>query len=175
MPTNLNMLASEIHQQCVEAGWWDAYNPKSLRHETAMFLTITEWAEACEGDRKDLMDDKLPQHAMFKVEIADALIRSLDLAGSREVNLSSAEASAMWLSDQWKDRPFPAQLMGAVRYVCRQNTLDDEAIACVAACLALARVNRFDVYPIVKAKRDYNSVRPDHKKEAREAEGGKRY
>ena len=45
-----------------------------------------------EGDRKNLMDDKLPQYRMLDVESGDAIIRLMDLAGG--VNLRLAEAFA---------------------------------------------------------------------------------
>ncbi len=35
-----------------------------------------------EGERKDLMDDKLPHRKMAEVELADALIRIFDYAGA---------------------------------------------------------------------------------------------
>ena len=38
-------------------------------------LTISEIAEAMEGERKNLMDDHLPHRKMAEVEIADAYIR----------------------------------------------------------------------------------------------------
>ena len=36
-------------------------------------LIVSEIAEAMEGERKDLMDDKLPHRKMAEVELADAL------------------------------------------------------------------------------------------------------
>jgi len=41
-------------------------------------LIVSEVAEAMEGHRKGLMDDKLPHRTMLEVELADALIRILD-------------------------------------------------------------------------------------------------
>ena len=46
-------------------------------------LTVSELAEAMEGIRKDLPDDKLPQFTMETVEIADAIIRMMDQAHAR--------------------------------------------------------------------------------------------
>jgi len=50
-------------------------------------LTTSELAEALEGDRKNLMDDKLPQYKMFDVEIVDTFIRLFDIAGHLIPNL----------------------------------------------------------------------------------------
>ena len=40
--------------------------------------------------RSGLPDDKLPHRAMFEVELADAVIRILDLAGGLELDLGGA-------------------------------------------------------------------------------------
>jgi hypothetical protein len=43
-------------------------------------LMVSELAEAMEGHRKGLMDDKLPHRTALEVELADCLIRILDAA-----------------------------------------------------------------------------------------------
>lgn len=64
--------------------WWK--DPKTgepiTRNVGEMLMLVTsELAEAMEGHRKDLMDDKLPTYRMFDVEIVDAFIRLFDIAG----------------------------------------------------------------------------------------------
>ena len=44
-------------------------------------LIHSEISEALEGDRKDLMDDKLPEFKQLVVELGDAIIRICDLVG----------------------------------------------------------------------------------------------
>lgn len=53
-------------------------------------LIVSEIAEAMEGERKDLMDDKLPSRPMAEVELADALIRIFDYAGAFSYDLEGA-------------------------------------------------------------------------------------
>lgn len=53
-------------------------------------LVHSEVSEAMEGHRKNLMDDKLPHRKMFEVELADAIIRILDIAGAHELDLGGA-------------------------------------------------------------------------------------
>lgn len=58
-------------------------------------LIHSEISEALEGDRKDLMDDKLPHRRMQDVELADALIRIFDLAGGKAIPLGKIVAEKM--------------------------------------------------------------------------------
>ena len=77
----------------VQAKWWyDIESGTALRRNVGemLMLTVTELAEACEGHRKDLMDDHLPHRKMFEVELADAVIRIFDIAGGLGLDLGGA-------------------------------------------------------------------------------------
>ena len=52
-------------------------------------LVHSEISEALEGVRKDLKDDHLPQYDMFAVELADAIIRILELAGAFNIPIGN--------------------------------------------------------------------------------------
>lgn len=115
---NINMAVLHCHKLAAEAGWWPesvVTNPYCFSNK--LMLVVSELAEAMEGDRKGLKDDKLPHRDMKEVELADAVIRIFDLAGAYSMDLGDAIAE----------------------------------------------------------KLEYNKNRPDHKKEAREAAGGKTY
>lgn len=62
---------------------------------TKLMLIVSELAEAMEGHRKSLQDDKLPHRSMLEVELADALIRLLDLAGALDLDLGGAYVEKM--------------------------------------------------------------------------------
>jgi len=119
---DINAAVDACHKASTDAGWWNdkegnhlTLNPFAFSNKLA--LVHSELSEALEADRKDLMDDKLPQFHGRATELADAVIRIFDLAGAYNIPLGDA----------------------------------------------------------IEAKMAFNAVRPDHKKEAREAAGGKSY
>lgn len=94
-------LAGDILQeQCFNAsyraGRWDNNvqgNPMCFSQK--LCLIHSEISESVEGDRKNLMDDKLPHRPMREVELADAVIRIFDLAGAYNMDLGGAIAEKM--------------------------------------------------------------------------------
>lgn len=80
--TNLTTLASQIHADNRAKGFWDHERPLT---ETTM-LIVTELSEAVEEDRAGragvwYADNGKPEG--IDIELIDALIRLLDLLGSR--------------------------------------------------------------------------------------------
>lgn len=55
------------------------YEMKDRNYGEMLMLIVTELAESMEGYRKSLMDDHLPHRKMTEVELADAVVRILDL------------------------------------------------------------------------------------------------
>lgn len=88
-------------QQLVRARndkWWrDLHtNEPIARNDGELFmLMVSEIGEAMEGHRKKLMDDKLPHRSMVEVEMADLIIRVLDYAGGRGLDLAGAIAEKL--------------------------------------------------------------------------------
>ncbi len=90
-----NEFASRCHAASYNAGWWhepDGTPIKDNKYAVAvkLILGISELIEAMEGDRKGLMDDKLPHRSMLEVELADAHIRLGDLAGAYNLDVGGA-------------------------------------------------------------------------------------
>lgn len=68
-----------------------------------MMLVVSEIAEAVEGHRKNLMDDKLPHRPMVEVELADAVIRIFDLAAGYKMDLGGAIVEKLAYNRQRED------------------------------------------------------------------------
>jgi len=95
----IRALQHDIHRDNVDAGWWkdpetgeDLREPKHLKKTLGwkFLLAHSEISEAIEGVRRNLKDDKLPHRAMVEVEIADTLIRLLDIAGAMGLDVAGA-------------------------------------------------------------------------------------
>lgn len=107
-----DILTLVCHKSSHGAGWWHWTSAVSgkcdLRNECRngtrfgkalvaekLALIHSEIAEAMEGHRKGLKDDKLPDRPMIEVELADAVIRICDLAGALGLDLGGAIASKL--------------------------------------------------------------------------------
>lgn len=104
------------HTLAKESGWWEG-QADYAQLGTKIALIHSEVSEALEGLRKGNMDTHLPDRQAIEVELADAMIRIMDLAGALQLDLAGA----------------------------------------------------------IVEKLAYNQQRADHKKENRDAEGGKKF
>lgn len=110
---SLNIIRDHCFSAATLAGWRDTPREDG----TELCLIHSEISEAMEGARTGAMDDKLPHRPMLEVELADAIIRICDFAGSRGLDIGGA----------------------------------------------------------LVEKLQYNQTRADHKREARESDGGKKW
>jgi len=112
----INDLCKTIHEKQKATGWWDAAdNP--LVVPTKLALVVSEVAEALEGHRRGLKDDKLPEYDMIAVELADVLIRVFDLAGFLGIELGTImEAKEKFNSSRSDHKPENRKAVAGKKY-----------------------------------------------------------
>lgn len=96
----LNNLAQKILERNIAMGWYtDLETGENMVGKRnlgeLMMLMVTEIAEAYEGVRKNLMDDKLTHRKMPEVEFADLLIRALDTGAANGFDIGGALVEKM--------------------------------------------------------------------------------
>ena len=108
---SLNAMCSVCHQANYK--WWTDpatgdFIPGNKGEK--FMLMVSEIAEAMEGERKNLMDDHLPNRRMVEVELADALIRIFDYAGAYALDLGGAFVEKMKYNRTRADHTYAARL-----------------------------------------------------------------
>jgi NTP pyrophosphatase (non-canonical NTP hydrolase) len=98
-PQTISEWVKSCHEASKSAGWHDTPREKG----TLLMLIVSEISEAMEGERKGLMDDKLPNRPMAEVELADAMIRICDYAGAYGYDLEGAMREKMAYNAQRED------------------------------------------------------------------------
>ena len=171
-----NKMAEEIHAQNKKMGWWDKRNQCIYEK---LQLVSTEIAEATEGERKNLMDDHLPNRKMGEVELADALIRLLDIGGRY-----GWKFRPVWVKSDFKDYyPIAAKhlflnclLVDLVRSLNRSfDEIDSKYSELILSIVATAETHNYCIYGAMIEKLEYNKHRADHKRENRAKTGGKEF
>jgi NTP pyrophosphatase (non-canonical NTP hydrolase) len=93
MKNAINELVKVCYEASKAAGWHTNPTTGEILNRNKgemLMLIVSEVSEAMEGERKGLMDDKLPDRPMAEVELADAVIRICDYAGRWGYDLGGA-------------------------------------------------------------------------------------
>lgn len=184
-------MSQKIHEANKLVGWWD--NPERCLFETIQLIS-TEVAEATEGERKNLMDDHLPHRRMGEVELADALIRTLDLCGKLQwpefSNGDDDEGIIMiavnpLLSVGRRHLLINSYLVVVAEELELVSQFGDDGAPPMNLFMALMDLVRmiisvsasfgYDIVSAMEEKLVYNSKRADHKRENRALENGKKF
>lgn len=167
---NLNELAQRVHQ--ANRKWWqhiDTGLPIERNRKELLMLVITEIAEAVEGERKNLMDDKLPHRRMAEVEMADAYIRLLDFSAGFKVHIGERFLNYI-----------PAENKGEALFnisacVMRIAISDERLAASLYMISDYCKFHGYDLQAAFEEKMAYNATRVDHTHEARKLSEGKKW
>lgn len=202
-PDELNAWAQAVH--VLNRKWW--HDPRTghaiQRNKGQMrMLMISEVSEAMEGERKNLMDDKLPHRRMAEVEMADVVIRAFDYAGGfgyslRDIvserrhvlgfsNVNKGEdglhahfAPAWSHVDKYTDKGEVLELIcksiikvGEVGAFVRDG---DRLSVLLYNCEYYCHIHGYDLWGAVVEKLQFNFTRADHQAEARLRADGKKW
>jgi len=200
LPTNLTERANDVHARNIAAGWWKqeqlvpgsgaVHNPMvTIPRNVGELLCLvhSEISEGFEGDVLALPDDKLPHRAMLEVEMADVVIRVLDMLGYYKI-----DADLLFDVVLANDRGIfpPCTTLNEVHYCYMHRSVsramegfrkgnEDKGIRNLVTLLVqidhFAKLRRFDLVGAIDEKLEFNANRPDHKLEARAAAGGKQF
>jgi len=84
---SFNDVQEEIHRNAVSHGWWDVYPNDGEK----LALIHSEVSEALEALRSgNAADQHLPEYDSLEIELADIVIRVMDYAQSKCIELSKA-------------------------------------------------------------------------------------
>lgn len=114
LSTSVRMLVHVCNGVATECGWWENTTERDVPR--LLMLVVSELAEAMEADRKDLMDDHLPHRKGLEVELADAVIRILDMAGGLDLDIGGALAEKLAYSTKRQDHKPENRANGGKKY-----------------------------------------------------------
>lgn len=184
LENGFNEIATNIHSN--NARWWcDIETGERIERvpEELLMLIVSEIAEAMEGERKDLMDDKLPHRKMAEVELADVLIRIFDFAGGFKYDLDINKAldlRALDITDNKGEMLFALVrrvylVWLAIQIGEGQTTVGTRLVHLIIGVLQYAEAHNYDMLDAMEEKLAYNKIREDHQIENRKLAGGKKW
>lgn len=173
-------LAKDIHDN-ENKKWWTDKHGKYISipiYQVSMLIT-SELAEAMEGIRKNLNDDKLPHRKMFEVEMADTFIRLMDAMMGYSVNASVYIPTDVSEVINMGEVEFLEHINREVSNLFNPN--DIKYLHMVNYLKILDKIHfymgikNYQLITTVLEKRAFNKIRTDHSNSEREKENGKKF
>lgn len=193
----LNAMAADVHARNVAAGWWHDLRSGEDMHGKRnvgemLCLMHSEVDEAFDGLIGNLPDDKLTHRRMLEVELADVLIRDLDLIGSYKFNLGAAfmlvDVELPHGNNVYQTYEDLNRLHRAISRAMEGHRKNKRHFAhpmysafemglaeVVVRVFHIARKLKLDLGGAYNEKLAFNATRADHKPENRKTAEGKQY
>lgn len=175
---NINNIAAKIHK--IHAKWWvSLQDGKSLNRNRGelLMLAVTELAEAVEGIRQNLNDDKLKHRKMEEVEMADCYIRLLDFAAGFKIGeLEIINEEWMKYSETENKAETILNICGSIleAYYAGKECAREISI-CISQIIRYCKKWNLDLDSATKEKLEFNKIRTDHKHSFRRLAPGKKF
>lgn len=174
-PEFFKSLLPRIKEQ--NKNWWinlETGEPIKPPIEEKLILVYTELAEAVEAYRKDLNDDHLPHRKGVEVELADAVIRWLDIYNGYELDFTFFNYSLDKLLLEYSHVDI---FMNMFYYVTEYSMHSEEADYnnFLFWICYYCEHNNLDLKGAILEKLEYNKTRIDHTIEARKEKNGKKF
>lgn len=171
--TDLNQLAQRVHR--ANKKWWTNLatgQPIERNRYELIALVISELSEALEGERKNLMDDKLPDRPMAEVEMADAYIRLLDYAGGMGIEITSEYEPDSCASNRGEAIFCIMEKVMKIPVFFRH---DAHLLGSLGKIQDYCHTFNYDLWGALEAKLLFNETREDHTAEHRLTAHGKKF
>jgi NTP pyrophosphatase (non-canonical NTP hydrolase) len=93
----ISELMYHIHQTATSKGWWE----KDRDYPELLMLVVSELSEGLEGVRRSepRKSDKIPEFSEIEEELADAVIRIMDMCEHKGLRLGEAMIEKMKYND----------------------------------------------------------------------------
>lgn len=192
MEIDFNEISAKLYPANVAKGWWN--NGQECLFQKLQ-LTSTEVAEGTEGLRKDLLDTHLKHRPMIEVELADGIVRMMDMAGhavwtytkTRE-ELLEVERGKIFNPEWSAGRRLLRlnQIIVQLSYRIGDDNKDIDGDRLIKpsnqlyslfidVSLLIGEYYGLDVIGAMMEKMEYNTVRPDHDPDVRKGVNQKKF
>lgn len=176
-------LLSKSHDQSRRMGWWsdfpaEANDPARKWYITTKLCLIHSEIDEATGLGKD---DHLPHRSAFEVELADAVIRALDLIGFMlDFNTDLLSATAVvpsTISVECLLMDLHGHVSAGMEHFRKGRTTSmcAELVKMIVTVEAAQEAFHINVYDAMIDKLAYNAKRSDHQLVNRQAAGGKSF
>lgn len=91
----IKKLQARAHETAKNNGFWDKGQENILAKLMLCVTELSEFAENHRKDSKDIMDEHCPQFTNQEIELADVVIRVMDIAEYMAIDLEAAILAKM--------------------------------------------------------------------------------